>query len=173
MITLQARQPAETTIQSYEFSAQDFIGLLRGAFEKGASVRFAAAGFSMDPFIKDGDVVTLAPLPQRLKPGQVAAAISPANGLVIIHRVVKIARGEALLKGDNLGKPDGWVRGDTLLGVVAGIERGGAAWELGITRHAALIALLSRWNLLRAVARAGAIMLKLKKRTARTINAPS
>jgi hypothetical protein len=166
MTTTRARQPLATTIQSYEFGAQDFSGLLRAALQQGASLRFAAAGFSMDPFIKDGDVVTVAPLPPRLKPGQVAAAISPANGLVIIHRVVQIAEGKAQLKGDNLGKPDGWVRGDALLGIVAGVERGGAAWELGITKHAALVARLSRWNVLRAVTRAGAIVLALKKRSA-------
>jgi len=169
----QAQQPMATTIQSYEFSAQEFSGLLRAATERGASLRFAAAGFSMTPFIKDGDVVTVAPLPRQIKPGQIAAAVSPANGLVIIHRVIRVGKDEVLLKGDNLNTPDGWVGGDGMLGIVTGVERGGAAWELGITRQAALIARLSRWNLLRAVARVGAIMRKLKKRNARTVHAPS
>ncbi len=159
----QAQPPTATTIQSYEFSAQDFSGLLRDALAKGASLRFAAAGSSMDPFLKDGDVITIAPLPQRLRTGQIAAAVSPANGLVIIHRIVKVREGEVLLKGDNLGRPDGWAGGG-LLGIVARVEREGAAMELGITRHAKLIATLSRWNLLRAAARIGAIMRRSLKR---------
>jgi hypothetical protein len=173
MTVPQAKQPMVTTIQSYEFSAQDFHGLLRDALAKGASLRFAAAGCSMDPFIKDGDVVTVAPLPRQIKPGQIAAAVSPANGLVIIHRVVRVKEGAVLLKGDNLERPDGWVRGDALLGIVAVVERGGVAWQPGITRHAALIALLSRWDMLRAAARVGAILRRLIKRNARSVHAPS
>jgi hypothetical protein len=173
MTVPQAQQPMATTIQSYEFSAQDFRGLLRDALVKGASLRFAAAGSSMDPFIKDGDVITIAPLPQRLRTGQIAAAVSPANGLVIIHRVVRVKESAALLKGDNLGRPDGWAGGGDLLGIVTRVERNGAAWELGITRHAGLIATLSHWNLLRAAARTGALMIKLKKHTTRAAHAPS
>ena len=142
-----------TTIQSYEFGPQDFRGILRDALEKGASMRFAAAGSSMTPFIKDGDVITVAPPPPELKPGQIAAAVSPANGLVIVHRIVRVGEDEVLLKGDNLNKPDGWVGGADLLGIVAGVERGGEPWRLGITRHARLVAALSRAGLLRPLLR--------------------
>jgi hypothetical protein len=118
-------------------------------------------------------VITIAPLPQRLRTGQIAAAVSPANGLVIIHRVIRVKEDAALLKGDNLGKPDGWAGGGGLLGIVTRVERNGAAWELGITRHAALIATLSRWNLLRAAARTGAVLIKLRKHSSTTAHAPS
>lgn len=143
----------ETTIQSYEFGAQDFRGLLRDALGRGASLRFAAAGFSMTPFIKDGDVLTVAPCPPRLKTGQIAVAVSPASGSVVIHRIVGIGHDGALIKGDNLGKPDGRVGPGDLLGVVAGVERGGADWRPGVTQHILLVALLSRANLLKPLLR--------------------
>jgi hypothetical protein len=157
------QQPAAMTLQSYEFSQLDFRELLRAALTKGATLRFAAAGASMDPFIKDGDVVTVAPLPQRLMPGRIAAAVSPANGSVIIHRIIRIKEGAALLKGDNLGRADGYVPSGDLLGVVARVERGGVTRELGIIRHAALIATLSRWNLLRLCTRIVALVLAITK----------
>jgi len=51
-------------------------------------VRCQAAGASMLPSIRDGDLVTLSPVdPQRLKPGQVIAFETTA-GMLAIHRLV-------------------------------------------------------------------------------------
>ena len=159
----QARQPMATTIQSYEFSQLDFREVLRTALAKGASLRFAASGSSMDPFIKDGDVVTVAPLPARLVPGDIVAAVSPANGLVIVHRIVSLNEGEARLKGDNLPAADGTAAGAALLGRVTRVERSGRPVVLGSERGSGLIACLSRWNLLRVFVRIGAVLLSFRK----------
>ena len=38
-----------------------FVGLMRELLERGCNVRFRAAGTSMHPAIRDGEVVTVAP----------------------------------------------------------------------------------------------------------------
>lgn len=151
-------------LKSFEFGPEDFRELLRDSLARGASLRFAAAGPSMDPFIKDGDVVTVAPLPPCLEKGDIVAAVSPANGLVVVHRIIHIKAGAALLKGDNLPAADGWAAGAALLGRVARVERGGCPVTLGIDRGKAMIALLSRWDLLRAAVRIGVLGRSLAKR---------
>jgi len=153
----------EAALQTFELAPGDFRELLREAMSRGVSLRFAAAGTSMDPFIKDGDVVTVAPLPARLVPGDIVAAVSPANGLVIVHRIVSLNEDEALLKGDNLSAADGTAAGAALLGRVARVERDGRSVVLGIERGNGLIAWLSRWNLLRVFVRIGALVLTLRK----------
>jgi hypothetical protein len=153
----------DIALQTFELAPDDFRGLLRDALSRGVSLRFAAAGTSMDPFIKHGDVVTVAPLPARLSPGDIVAAVSPANGLVIIHRIVSLNEGEALLKGDNLPAADGWAAGAALLGRVARVERGGRPIVLGVEQGNGPIARLSRWNLLRVSVRIGAFVLSLRK----------
>jgi len=153
----------EAALQTFELAPGDFRELLREAMSRGVSLRFAAAGTSMDPFIKDGDVVTVAPLPARLVPGDIVAAVSPANGLVIVHRIVSLNEDEALLKGDNLSAADGTAAGAAQLGRVARVERDGRTVVLGIERGNGLIAWLSRWNLLRVFVRIGALVLTLRK----------
>jgi hypothetical protein len=43
-------------------SGPALVHLLRAMMDKGAPVRFRAKGFSMSPFIKNKDVVTISPL---------------------------------------------------------------------------------------------------------------
>ncbi|MCU0606664.1 MAG: radical SAM protein [Candidatus Edwardsbacteria bacterium] len=86
-------------LQSFEFGPEDFRELLRQTLARGVPLRFAAAGASMDPFIKDGDVLTVSPLPPRLSPGDIVAAVSPANGLVVVHRAVGLRGGAVLRPG--------------------------------------------------------------------------
>ncbi len=143
-----------TALQSYEFGPEEFRELLRDSLVRGVSMRFAAAGTSMDPFIKDGDIVTVAPLTDGLRPGEIVAAVSPANGLVVVHRVVALRNGSALLKGDNLPAADGEAAGAALLGRVVRAERGGRQVVLGVGEWNWALALLSRWKLLRHLARA-------------------
>jgi hypothetical protein len=154
----------DTALQTFEFGHDDFLTLLRDALSRGSSLRFAAAGASMDPFIKDGDVVTVSPLPSHVSLGDIVAAVSPANGLVVVHRIVSLNEGEVLLKGDNLPAADGAAGGAALLGRVARVEREGRAVVLGIRRGNALIARLSRWNLLRPAVRVGAALMTMRVR---------
>jgi hypothetical protein len=223
-------------------SGAALLALARDVLARGAQVRFRARGSSMSPFIRDRDILTLAPvltlvgsglpacddafvrhqpgvspasleppIPRahpdpapadsrgagppacdhrpsgrwrraraRLFPSKTAshnppvaqtasnqgpkadekAALAPATppphihfgdvlafdsaGRLIVHRLVRIAPGQYLLKGDNNPQPDGWFPADAILGRVVRVERAGRRIRLGLGPERALIAVLSR-----------------------------
>jgi phage repressor protein C with HTH and peptisase S24 domain len=130
-------------------SGRSLTELLRAVLDKGKPFRFRARGLSMSPFIKDGDVVTVAPLrgatPQT---GDIAAFLHPATGQLAIHRIVGAKSGRFTLKGDNAVETDGALPAATLLGLVTRVERNGSLIRPGPGGGAA-IAKLSRSGLLR------------------------
>ena len=80
-------QPAkpDPPLRELRLSGQDLRALLCAILAKGASFRFKARGFSMSPFIRDGDVVTVSPHQHaKLDPGDIAAfAHSTTDRLII------------------------------------------------------------------------------------------
>lgn len=128
---------------------------LAAVLERGAPFRFTARGYSMHPFIRDADVITVSPLGGRApRLGEVVAFRSGEDRLVV-HRVVAAgsARGDAaagyLIRGDNCPEADGRVPPEAVLGVVTRVERAGRSRRLGIGYESALLAALSRSGVLR------------------------
>jgi hypothetical protein len=120
-------------------------GLMRDVLGRGLPFRFEARGSSMYPAVRDGDVVTVAPLAaDGPRTGDVVAFVHAATGGVRLHRVVGVAAGRFLVKGDNALASDGAVDRDALLGLVVGLERGGRPRRLGPPLLAAAAARLSR-----------------------------
>jgi signal peptidase I len=133
-------------------SGPDLIGLLSAVLEKGSRFRFRAAGFSMAPFVRDGDIITVSPLRSRVpRLGDLVAFTSPGKDRLLVHRVVARKNDALLVKGDNLVCPDGLVPLNRLLGRVSRIERNGKRILLGLGPEKAVIALLARQNRLRSV----------------------
>jgi len=93
----------------------------------GAPFRFTASGFSMSPFIRDGDAITIAPAPARIHYGEVVAFVNPFNGKLTVHRVVHVSRGGYLMQGDNAPEQDGYVSRRDIIGRVIRLERHGQA----------------------------------------------
>lgn len=119
--------------------------LMKDTLNKGALFRFQVKGFSMSPFIKDGDIVTIAPFfNSSLKFGWPVAFLNPKSGKLAIHRVVEKANGRFMIKGDNCPAIDGLVTKEEIFGYVKKIERDGKAVSLGIGSKKAVVALLSR-----------------------------
>ena len=59
-------------------SGPALLDLLRAVLDKRVPFRFTARGFSMSPFIKDGDVVTVSPCaPGAIHYGDVIAFVHP------------------------------------------------------------------------------------------------
>jgi hypothetical protein len=134
-------------------SSEDLLILMREVLAKGARFHFRAKGWSMTPFIKDGDAITIAPsLQEKPALGKVVAFIQPASGQLIVHRVIRRQGPAFLIQGDNnIGQADGLVQAQDILGCVTRVERNGRRVYLGLGPERYLIAQLSRGGRLNAL----------------------
>ena len=139
------------------------LSLLQGMTEKGASLRTTVRGFSMTPFIRDEDVVTIAPMSGRPpRVGEVVAFSHPDCGRLAIHRVVACTERGWVVRGDNCPEADGVVGIEHVHGRVVAVERGGRTVRVGLGMSGRVIAalnrgtLLGRWNILRLLPRRAA-----------------
>lgn len=125
------------------------LELLLAMVERGVPLRTTARGFSMHPFIRDKDVLTIAPMKDILPaPGDVVAFTQPETGRLAIHRVIEQKEKGWLIRGDNCLEPDGVIPGKNILGIVVRVERGGKNIRLGIGKARLFIAILNRCNAL-------------------------
>ena len=123
--------------------------LLQAVVSRGSLFTLQAKGFSMFPFIRDGDEVTISPLHgASLRVADVVAFIHPAIKRVFIHRVVGKKGDSYIIKGDNSLEMDGPVPTANILGLVKRLDRDHKRITLGLGPERFLIALLSRKNLL-------------------------
>lgn len=138
--------------QTLPLSAPALKELLQSVIQKGFPFRFKAGGFSMSPFIKDGDILTVSPLgevPPRI--GDVVIFIHPVNQNVVVHRVVAKRENAYLVKGDNTIELDRPLPPDCILGRLDRLERNGKGVILGLGPERILIAFLTRSNFLRSL----------------------
>ena len=123
--------------------------LLRAAIEHGVPLRTRARGSSMSPFIRDGDVLTIAPTDGCVpRIGDVVAFVRPDTGRLAVHRVIARVDAGWLVRGDNCPRPDGVVLRGAILGVLIRVERDGRHARLGLGAEARLIAWLQRAHIL-------------------------
>jgi hypothetical protein len=126
-------------------SGAALLELMRAVLARGVPFRFCARGWSMAPFIRDGDVITVSPLLARPGVGEVVAFVRPGAGNLVVHRVVGRRGLAVLIQGDSAPElPDGLVPRDNLLGRVTRIERQGRDVWLGLGAERYAIAWLSR-----------------------------
>lgn len=121
--------------------------LLQAVLARDMSLRFRARGFSMTPFIQDGDVITVAPFSGR-KPslGDVMAFIHPRANKLVVHRGLRQQGDAWQLCGDNVTVSDGLVPANNIIGRVNRIERNGKQLRLGIGPERIFIAFFKRQN---------------------------
>ena len=140
--------PALNIIKGSELplSGQVLVELMRAVLTKGAPFRFRARGWSMAPFIRDGDIICVSPLPEAGPAmGEVVAFIRAGTGQLVVHRVIGRERGAYAIQGDNTpGKADATVSQEDILGRVTRITRNGKDVRLGLGPERRLIAALSR-----------------------------
>lgn len=127
------------------------IEVIKGVMGKGASFRFKASGWSMSPFIRDGDILTLIPVKSGPSIGDVVAFINPANGKLIVHRLIGKRNGLYTFKGDNLKEIDGTMPYESILGKVSGVERRNKKVHIGLGLERLIIAFMSRVNVLMSI----------------------
>jgi len=123
--------------------------LLREVLEKRVPIRFRVKGFSMSPFIKDGDMVTVSPfLNGQPHMGDVVTFTNPKTKRLIMHRVVGKRGDSYLIRADSAIETDGQIPMKNIIGRVTKVERNGKRIILGLGPERLLIAFLIRRGLL-------------------------
>jgi hypothetical protein len=133
--------------QTQRIPNKSFAELLVSVLDTGRPFRFQASGWSMHPFIHNGDILTITPIQSNLSVGDVVCCRSTDIPL-FVHRIIRIDDDKIQIKGDNLISDDGIFKMDNLLGKVIRIERNGriSNFSLGFFRY--IIAYLSGNSLL-------------------------
>lgn len=145
----QSNYKSTQTSEASTISGRELAGLMQAVLAKGKPFRFQATGWSMAPFIRHGDRLTIVSMGRSPSLGDVVAFKDPTRHRVIVHRVIGNPSGRrVLVQGDNLTQPDGFVQRRSIIGRVAVIERNGGRIRLGIGVEKVLIALLARSGLL-------------------------
>jgi hypothetical protein len=135
-------------------SGSALVDLMRAVLTRGRLFRFCARGSSMSPFIRDGDVITIAPLQPRSRAkaggvGQVVAFVNPASQRLVVHRVVGRREAGFVLQGDNMqGSVVDRAGSSDVIGRVVRIERGRRRVWLGLGPERYVIAVLSQAGML-------------------------
>jgi hypothetical protein len=161
------------------------IDLMRAVLARGRLFRFRARGWSMTPFIRDGDVITIAPVrppgphaaahhslfaadataARSCDIGRVVAFTSALSRRLVVHRIIGRHGSGFLIQGDNLSGPvtDTICPGD-IVGRVVRIERGRRRVWLGLGPERYVIAALSRAGLLLPIRSRVAVLRSLFRR---------
>jgi hypothetical protein len=130
-------------------SGRSLVAILRAVLDKGAPARFQAKGFSMSPFIKNKDVITISPLKtKRPGLGRIIAFVHKQTDGLCIHRIVRKKGAFYITQGDNISDTVEIVPTENILGSVSRVEREGKQVFLGLGPERYLIALLGRRGLL-------------------------
>jgi signal peptidase I len=124
----------------------EFAGLMEAVLEKNVPFRFRATGSSMTPFILDGDVVTMEPVSERLRPGHVVVFVNFRCNKLMVHRILRASPSGYVIRGDNNSEPDGLMPASSIVGRVVRVERRGRRVRLGLGIEGVVIACLSRFG---------------------------
>jgi hypothetical protein len=129
--------------------AKELVALMRAAFARGAYFQMRVKGYSMNPFIKEGDMVTISG-PRSFSDtfGRIAAFSSGEGDNLFIHRIVGKKEGFYLEKGDNSFGSARIVAVENILGYVVKVERQDNDVSFGLGKERLIIASLSRMNAL-------------------------
>jgi hypothetical protein len=136
--------------EALPLSGQALLELMQAVLARGVPFRFCARGWSMVPFIRDGDVITVSPLRDALpRVGEVVAFVRPGAGNLVVHRVVARRGTDLAIQGDSVADHgDGIIPAACLVGRVTRVEREGRDVWLGLGPERTAIAWLSRTGLL-------------------------
>jgi signal peptidase I len=105
-----------------------FERILRDLLTEGHGARFRAAGDSMYPAIRDGELVDIVPCDaSSLRRGDIVLA-AMRRGLTL-HRIVRISPDGIITRGDNATCDDGIITSANLLGREMNRSSGNNKWR--------------------------------------------
>ena len=116
-------------MREISINAAEFKALAGDLLSRDKLIKFKASGFSMSPFIKNGDILEVQPnATSSIQIGDIIL-YSKMSDILIAHRVVSIDeyQGERrfITQGDSLFTPDDGVSSNQVLGQVMAVERSG------------------------------------------------
>lgn len=88
---------------------------------EGKTVQFRPHGNSMTPKIKSGQLVTVVPLDKDQDPEVGDAVLCRVHGKEYLH-LVKTKRSNQYQIGNNQGRINGWVKRDSIFGILTQVE---------------------------------------------------
>lgn len=101
-----------------------FVGPLakvwRHVLYRRPAIRFKVVGSSMVPTLVAGERVSVQPVIEPLKVGEIVLA--EVDGRLVIHRVIAVDASWVVLRGDNSPKPDQPIRINQVVGIVVAKE---------------------------------------------------
>ena len=111
-----------------ELKSDKFAALAKEILSGGHSIRFRAHGFSMRPFIRNGELLEVQALDYRpVVKGDIL--LYERAGRIIVHRVMRRrargGEGQLVMQGDALLMPDGMITHQQAWGRVAWVEKRG------------------------------------------------
>ncbi len=155
-VALEAPSPYQMNPGELSLSGAALAELAEAVLRRGLPFRFQARGWSMAPFIRTEDVISLAPLQgESPRLGDVLAFVHPQSGAFVVHRAVKKISTGWLMRGDGNLTDDDPSPVTHFVGRVAQVERKGKPVWAGLGPERCLIAFLSRRNWLQPMAAFG------------------
>lgn len=140
--------------RGFDLESPDFLERSRQNLSRSLTVEICMSGSSMSPAIKDGDLVTIEPIPDgRINQGDIILYQSRFD-TAVIHRVVRIERSSndrtVITRGDAATQNDLAIPFTQILGRVKHIERAGERIRMiqPMSKFSRwFFALLKRWKL--------------------------
>ena len=129
--------------------------LLEASLASGAQARFEADGRSMLPLVRPGDVLSVRTLgADEPRSGDVVAVGGTQGEGLLVHRVLRVRGGRALVRGDNTTVANGEFARDQIIGVVSRVERDGREVWFGSGRWGWAVSLAVRTGMVNLYNRA-------------------
>lgn len=140
--------PVKTEILNLK--REDFASIAQEVLGRGRTLRFKAKGGSMSPFIRNGDVLEVAPFKGKINLGDIILYHSSC-GSPVIHRVIQRNKESIITKGDSVSGSDQPMLFKQVLGRVVAIEKNG--WRIRLDKPMVrflniLLALISPFSFL-------------------------
>lgn len=101
------------------------FSIAKNLLEQNGEIIGVTKGNSMRPLFRDDkDRAVIAPLPPKIKRNDVLLYKKPQNDEVVLHRVIKIADGNPILRGDALYVRESNIPQSYIIGIMKGFYRG-------------------------------------------------
>lgn len=133
-------------------NTQEATSLRKQLIENNHAVKIVASGYSMFPFMRNGDVQTISPVPiEEIKVGDVAVFERDTDW--ISHRVIDIRNTNngttLILRGDTCIQIDPLVTTANYIGKTVGFERRGTVYSIDNFKNKnKRIVLFGKWRVL-------------------------